>query len=141
MDKTVITKSVEETQKLGEEIAQNLSSNFIALYGELGSGKTSFVQGLARGLGSQERIISPTFILIRKHEIGLERTFYHIDLYRVENDESINEQLSELINDESNIVAVEWAEKLKKLPNKRIDIFFKHLQVDEREIKFKSYGS
>ncbi len=139
MDKTVITKSVEETQKLGEELAHNLHNNFLALYGELGSGKTSFVQGLAKGLGIQRRIISPTFILIRKHEISSNRTFYHIDLYRVENDESINEQLSELIDDQNNIVAVEWAEKLKNLPNKRIDIFFKHLKGDEKEIKFKSY--
>ncbi len=139
MDKTVVTKSVEETQKLGEELAHNLHNNFLALYGELGSGKTSFVQGLAKGLRIRERIISPTFILIRKHEISSNRTFYHVDLYRVENDESINEQLRELINDDSNVVAVEWAEKLKNLPNKRIDIWFKHLNGNERELKFNSH--
>ncbi|HZQ29768.1 MAG TPA: tRNA (adenosine(37)-N6)-threonylcarbamoyltransferase complex ATPase subunit type 1 TsaE [Patescibacteria group bacterium] len=139
MDKTVVTKSVEETQKLGEELAHNLYNNFLALYGDLGSGKTSFIQGLARGLGIRERITSPTFILIRKHEMSSSRIFYHVDLYRVENDESINEQLSELIEDDSSIVAVEWAEKLKNLPNKRIDIWFKHLNGNEREIKFNSH--
>lgn len=139
MDKTVVTKNVEETQKLGEEIARNLSFNFIALYGELGSGKTSFVQGLARGLRIKERIISPTFILIRKHEIGPVKTFYHVDLYRIEDDRHTQEQLSELIEDKNNIVVVEWAERFKNLPSNRMDIWFKHLEGDKREIRFKSY--
>ncbi len=139
MGKTVVTKSAEETQKLGEKLAQNLEYNFIALYGELGSGKTNFVQGLAKGLGIRERIISPTFILIRKHKINSERTFYHVDLYRVDNDVNINDQLSELMNDKNNVVAIEWAEKFKDLPEKRLDIWFKHLQGDEREIEIKSH--
>lgn len=144
MDKTIITKNVEETQKIGEELAKCLPSNVIALYGELGAGKTSFVQGLARGLGIRERIISPTFILIRKHQILSSKSqiasgkFYHVDLYRIEDDKSLEEQLSELI-DEKNIVVIEWAERFKNLPAKRLDIFFKHLKENEREIHFQNH--
>lgn len=65
-----ITSSYEETQKLGKEFTKKLQGgDIIALYGELGSGKTTFVQGLAKGLGIKRRIISPTFIIIRSYTL------------------------------------------------------------------------
>lgn len=106
----------------------------MALTGDLGSGKTTFVQGLAKGLGIVQRIISPTFILIRKYEIGERQsvarsrskpvtprlpeiaTFYHIDLYRLEGnveDELVILGFRDIVNDPKNIIAVEWAEKAK----------------------------
>lgn len=138
MDKTIITASLAETQKLGEELAHNLNHNFIALYGELGAGKTSFTQGLAKGLGIKERITSPTFILIRKHSAE-KKNLYHADLYRVEDDKDIEEQLSEILRDNNNIVVLEWAEKLRNPPGKRLDVWFRHLSENQREIKFKNY--
>src|SRR3989338_4024981 len=127
--KVFITNNFEETQRLGKNFAKNLrAGDVVALYGDLGSGKTTFVQGLAEGLGIKNRIISPTFIIIRMYAISDKRQatsgkkFYHIDLYRVENEKDIEGLgLEEIINNKNNIVVIEWAEKLKSyLPRQRI---------------------
>ena len=88
----------------------------IALEGELGAGKTTFVQGFAKGLKIQDKIISPTFVLIRQHQIPkTERTLYHIDLYRLENTKNIEELgIKELLKTSQDIVLIEWADKIKK---------------------------
>ncbi|RLC30881.1 tRNA (adenosine(37)-N6)-threonylcarbamoyltransferase complex ATPase subunit type 1 TsaE, partial [Candidatus Woesebacteria bacterium] len=71
---------------MGKKIAADLKGGeTLALTGELGSGKTTFIQGLAEGLGVKGRIISPTFILMRKYEAS-KSDFYHIDFYRLEDD-------------------------------------------------------
>lgn len=148
----VVTKSAQETQALGEKIANNLSfdklssrkGRVIALYGELGSGKTTFLQGLAKGLGIRERILSPTFIMMRTYPITDHQSpitdFYHVDLYRIEDEKDIEGLgLEEIWSDPKNIIAIEWAEKIKKiLPKKRIDIHFKYLKNNGREIRVSS---
>ena len=120
----------------------------IALTGELGSGKTTFVQGLAKGLGIKKRVLSPTFIMMRQYSIINHKqslllrnkssiiNFYHIDLYRVENEKDVRGLgLSEIWSNPENIVAIEWADKIKKiLPKKRIDIRFNYLNNNQRKI-------
>ncbi len=137
MSMEVITNSAKETQRLGEKISADLKpGSILALYGELGSGKTTLIQGLARGLGIKKRIISPTFVFIRQYPIK-NKIFYHIDLYRI--DGAIDAQglgLKDIFADPKAIVAIEWAEKIKEvLPKKRIDIFFEYLGEDQRKIK------
>lgn len=142
--KVFITNNFEETQKLGEEFARShlarLKRTPIALYGELGSGKTTFVQGLAKGLGIKRRIISPTFVLVREHRIKNYElrimNFYHIDLYRIEGERDLKSLgLEEIIKDSQNIVAIEWAEKMGKLlPRKRWNIKFDYLDGQRRKI-------
>ena len=100
MTRIIITKSSTQTQKLGESLAKKLKgSNLICLEGDLGGGKTTFVQGLARGLGIKERITSPTFVLMKRFAINNKSRlcrgfsmkskrfthFYHIDCYRIKN--------------------------------------------------------
>lgn len=141
----ILTKSAQETQALGEKIANQLiikhQPSIIALTGELGSGKTTFLQGLAKGLGIKERILSPTFVMIREYQVQSAKCkvqkFYHLDLYRVEDEKGIEGLgLEEIWSDPQNIVAIEWAEKIKNiLPKKRIDIYFEYLKNDKREIK------
>ncbi len=140
MDKTVITNNARQTQKLGEELAMNLGANFLALFGDFGSGKTTFAQGFARGLRIKERVISPTFVIVREH-ILKDQTFYHIDLYRVQTADDIEGLgLEEIFNDSDNIIVVEWAEKIKdSLPKKRMEIYFEHLKENQRKITFKNY--
>lgn len=136
----VITKSARQTQKLGEKIGHGLKPGaIIALYGDLGSGKTTFIQGLARGLGIKKRIISPTFVFVRQYQVTNYQspvTFYHIDLYRVEKFEDTKGLgLEEIFADQNGVIAIEWAEKIKKiLPKKRIDIQFNYLNQGERKI-------
>jgi len=134
-----ITNSFEETRKLGEEFARShlarLKYGVIALYGDLGSGKTTFVQGLAKGLGIKRRIISPTFIIVRNYKLEV-GSFYHIDLYRIQNEKDIESLgIEEIIKNPENIVAIEWAEKMGNLlPKKRWNIKFEYLDEDKRRI-------
>lgn len=138
------TNSPHSTQKVGKKLGQSLEGpQLIALYGNLGSGKTTFIQGLAQGLGIEKRILSPTFVFVRSYPILLDRQdlfFYHIDLYRAQFERDYQHLgLDELFLGNS-IVAIEWAEKIKKiLPKARIDISIKSLSENERFIKIKRH--
>jgi tRNA threonylcarbamoyladenosine biosynthesis protein TsaE len=141
MNEEFITNSSEETQKLGERFTGMLKPGaFIAFYGDLGSGKTTFIQGLAKGLGIVRRIISPTFIIARHYEID-KGSFYHVDLYRTESKHDLlGIGLDQIIEDKNNIVALEWAEKMgDMLPKHRFDINFEYLENDRRKITIKKY--
>lgn len=132
----IVTTSVEETKDFAEEFAKTINKgDVLCLYGDLGSGKTSFVQGLAKGLGIKRRIISPTFIIVRSYNID-RATFYHIDLYRAESkNDLLSLGIDQLIEGQDNILAFEWAEKLNDLiPTKRIDLHFREVGGDSREI-------
>ncbi len=128
----IFTKSAEQTQNLGEKIAGDLKSGgLICLYGDLGSGKTTFVQGLARGLGIKKRILSPTFLIVREYP-----NFYHLDLYRLQKSQEIVDLgFKEMMENPQNVVVIEWAEKAKDLlPQKRIEINFEIVNENERKI-------
>ncbi len=136
-----ITKSARETQKVGRKIAVNLvkeTPSIIALTGDLGSGKTTFVQGFVKGLGVRKRIISPTFILMRTYKAKKKNTLYHLDLYRIESDfekEIKNLGVKDLWKEEKNILVIEWAEKIKNLlPDDTIWIKFEYLSDGQRKI-------
>lgn len=136
-----ITNGSEETKSLGEKLAKKLKpGDFLAFYGNLGSGKTTFIQGLAKGLGIKRRIISPTFIIVR-HFSFKKGNFYHIDLYRTETkNDLLSVGLDEIIEDKNNIIALEWAEKMNDfLPEKRYEIHCNYLDEDKREIKISKY--
>lgn len=103
--------------RIAAQLTKEISGGIIALSGELGTGKTTFIQGFARSLGIKEKIISPTFILIRQHKIPkTNRTLYHIDLYRLEKTPEVKELgLEEIWSNPKNIVLIEWAEKIENL--------------------------
>jgi len=129
-----ITGSFEETQALGENFAKKLKGgDFVAFYGDLGSGKTTFIQGLAKGLGIKRRIISPTFIIVRHYEIS-GGSFYHVDLYRTASKHDLlGVGLDQIMQDKNSIIALEWAEKMNDmLPAKRIDVHCEYLRENDR---------
>lgn len=106
------------------------------LIGELGAGKTTFAQGFAEGLGITEKVISPTFVLIREYNIPYtEKKFFHIDLYRLE--EEINPHeigIADMLSD-GGVVLIEWGDKLKEEFHGRLTkIFFKKISKNIREI-------
>lgn len=138
VSQTVITKNAAETQKLARQFSQRIKNgHIIALYGDLGSGKTTFIKGLAAGLGIKQNIPSPTFILIRQYPLKNRRFFFHIDLYRVSGVELAGLGLDEIMANHNNIVAIEWAEKIShRLPAQRWEIRFKYVNENEREISF-----
>ena len=120
------TGSPEETRRAGAEFAGNLKpGDVVALYGELGSGKTIFVQGMAEGLGLHDQVTSPTFALI--HEHGQPPGLYHLDCYRETSLERWRQLgLAEYFHGEA-ISVIEWAENIVPLlPGKTIHLTFSH---------------
>lgn len=114
----------------------------LALSGDLGAGKTTFVQGLAKGLGLADRVTSPTFILMREYLSSDESlNLYHLDMYRLEQDfdeEVKNLGLHDLWEKPENVVIIEWAEKIKDLlPHKTTWITFENIDSDKRRITIK----
>lgn len=135
----LITKSSDETKKIGNDFAQKLNpTDVVLLYGDLGAGKTTFVQGLAEGLGIKDRILSPTFVLQRIHDVPNNKfgNLNHLDLYRIEEPTEIeNLGLFEMIEDESAVTIIEWADRLKDFtPKQGYRIYFNYLSNDQREI-------
>lgn len=136
----IISKNSDETKKLGSDFARKIKGgDVLLLFGDLGAGKTTFVQGFAKGMGIKDRILSPTFVLQRIHEIQKDelKTLNHIDLYRIENPTDIeNLGLLELFDDPTAVTIIEWAERLKNLDFKKgYQLYFKYLSDEEREIE------
>jgi tRNA threonylcarbamoyladenosine biosynthesis protein TsaE len=134
----IVTNSNGETKRFAKKIAAKLTKGtLLCLYGNLGGGKTTFTQGFSSYF-NVNRIISPTFVLMRSYNIHNSPKFdflHHIDLYRLDDPQSIrNLGIIELLSDKKNIVIIEWAEKMTNLPEKRIDIFFEYLGENKRKI-------
>ena len=122
-----ISTSAEETKNFAKNIAKNLKTpQIIALYGNLGSGKTTFVQGLASELGITKRVLSPTFVFIREYQLDNKKMFFHVDLYRQDSSQDITTiGLSDILKTKNAIIAIEWPEKIEKLlPSNTIKINF-----------------
>lgn len=128
------TSTPDDTERLGRAIGSRLGAgNTVALYGELGSGKTVFVKGLAAGLGVAETITSPTFIIVGYHRGQLD--LFHIDAYRLEpatEDTVLQIGLPEMLAGEG-VCAIEWAELVAAwLPPQRLDVHLSHEAAGRR---------
>ncbi len=136
----VKTASFKETQKTGEGIGENLKNGgIVCLYGDMGAGKTTLTQGIAKGLGVKQNIISPTFILMRRYEVG-DNFLYHIDLYRLNDlEEARGLGIDEILANPKNIVIIEWPEKIEsRLPRQRIEVKLTGISENEREIEYET---
>jgi len=143
--KEVKIKSVEEMTGLAARVGEDLAAgDFILLTGELGAGKTTFVQGLAKALGVVERVASPTFTVVGEYETDQKniKKLVHVDLYRlphgaVEQDIAVVGVLEE--NSKDRVTAIEWADRLSGPVSGRVwQIKFKHGKaLEERVISIK----
>lgn len=142
-----VSSSEKQTQKLAYAFARALSrvpsskyAVVIALKGELGSGKTTFVKGFAKGLGVKKIIQSPTFILVKSYSLSTAhyKLFFHIDAYRLRSGEDLKILgWNEWVQNPKNIILVEWAERVSKiLPKHRIEIRFRHISKNKRKLDF-----
>jgi len=146
VDKKYTTTSFKQTQKLGENIAKEVlklpvqnTALILCLHGNLGGGKTTFLQGFAKGLGVKEKILSPTFVVMKRFPLHTPNgSFYHFDCYRLKNEKNVLELgFKEIISNTKNIIAIEWPEKIKKvLPKTTIKINFKFIDENRREVNF-----
>lgn len=141
MAKVIISRSPKETRALGEKIAWSLKAgDILALTGNLGSGKTTFLKGLLRRLKAKTRVTSPTFVILNVYPLPNGRKFYHFDLYRLKSAlELVELGFTEAIREKASFMAVEWPEKIKNLlPRKTRRIAFRHgKNPTERIIVFK----
>lgn len=133
-----ITNSAEETKELAKNLSKTLKApRLLALYGNLGSGKTTFVQGLAAGLGIKKRVLSPTFVFIREYQLDNSAIFYHVDLYRLDSAKDLETiGLSDILENKNAIITIEWPEKIEKLlPDNTIKISFLTQDENTRKIE------
>jgi len=135
------TNSLEETKVIAIALAKGLQKGcFIALQGDLGAGKTAFVQALAKGLGIKSAVTSPTFTLLHQHEGG-SFPLYHFDLYRIDQEECYSLGFDEYFYNENIVCAVEWSERLCELPKNAITINIKITGENSRIIEIDALDS
>ena len=160
----ITTNNFQETQKLGKKLAKEFLQStasrkkalVLALDGELGGGKTTFTQGFAKGLGIKEKILSPTFVILKRFSLPLKTieakninrndkalTLYHIDCYRLQrSEELLNLGFKEISDNPQNIVLIEWADKVKEiLSEDTIFLKFEFINRSKRKIVLTKLGS
>jgi len=126
MNLTIITKSPEETKNLGEEVGKLAKpGDLLAFYGELGAGKTCFIQGISQELEVKDYVTSPSFTIVNEYQGKI--PIYHFDLFRLNAEEILELGYEEYFYGEG-LTVIEWAEMIEQLLPKE------HLKID---IKFK----
>jgi tRNA threonylcarbamoyladenosine biosynthesis protein TsaE len=136
----IVTNKAEETWRIGEALGGLLKpGDMVCLYGDLGSGKTNFSYGVARGLGIQDRITSPTFTLANEYHGRI--PLYHLDLYRLKDEHELENIGFEKYVDSDGATLVEWADRAEhSLPHDRLNIYFSYAGETCREVGFFSEG-
>ena len=137
----LISRSVEETHQLGERLGELLAQgDVVGLVGELGSGKTTFVQGMAKGLGIDPGgVKSPTFILLREYQGRL--PLIHIDGYRLEGAASAVWLDLEWVFSPKKVTVIEWADRFSGcLPEDYLEIYLTHRTTNQRTIAAIGHG-
>lgn len=143
-----LSRSSNETKKFARLLAEEIFSQpprissalVLALTGNLGSGKTTFIQGFCKRTGIKKRITSPTFVIVKSYKLKVKsyKSIYHIDCYRIQKPKDLlNLGFKKITADSQNIILVEWAEKIRKiLPKNTIWIKFFHTKnLNQRIIK------
>ena len=125
----IMTRSSKETEKAGWALARLLQGGeVILLRGNLGAGKTTFVKGLAEGLGVRANITSPTFVLMKVYETkkGAVRQFVHVDCYRIPGTELTQIGLGDYFNQPDTVTAIEWSERMRQKPKDALTVTLEH---------------
>ena len=135
------SRSPEQTRRIGMRLGSELKiGDVICLQGNLGAGKTTFVQGLAQGWGSIDAVSSPTFIIVNEYRRATGGQIFHLDAYRLESTPEAEElDLDAMLSE--GVVIIEWPEKLNGLiPNDRLWINLEHIGEEQRQMSFKAHG-
>lgn len=137
----MISRSQEETENIGKKLSKVLTlGSVVALYGDLGAGKTAFARGIARGLGVQGVVASPTFTIMHSYEEG-RLPLYHYDVYRLSSPDEVLETGWEEVAYGDGVTVVEWAKKIAPfLPVNRLDVVLSY-DGEGRQIEFIPKGN
>lgn len=129
------TSSAKETEAIAEKIGKQLKGGeVIELTSDLGGGKTTFIRGLARGFGSSDRVASPTFTISKVYKNGA-RQLHHFDFYRLPDSGLVGLELQDVIEDPTNVIAVEWSGVVSDvLPKDRLTVEIKAEGESSRQL-------
>ena len=138
-----ICKNLEDTKELAKRFAKLVEDKgcFVSLYGEIGAGKTAFVKEVAKEIGIEEKVTSPTFVILNEYHGG-KLPMYHFDLYRLENEgvKTILDELNEY-SEGKQLTFVEWAEfSQNEIPFDHIKINVTYEDNDDRRYSFEGFG-
>jgi tRNA threonylcarbamoyladenosine biosynthesis protein TsaE len=146
-----VVHSLEEMKTFAEKFVYGLkpkldSATVVGLYGDLGTGKTTFTKALADAFGIEENITSPTFVIMKSYGLNSDLSFklptsifnhlIHIDAYRLEkSSELTNLGWDDLVSDSKNLIVIEWPERVADIMPEHIKIKFNHISENEREVE------
>jgi len=143
MPKNYISSSTKETKQIANDFAKKITTGrVLCLVGDLGTGKTQFVKGIAEYFKIKKTVNSSTFVLIKSYKISNYKNIknlIHIDCYRLQSsDELLNLGFQEMLDNKKNILLIEWADKIKDILPKSVNLInFKYgKKQDERKIIF-----
>lgn len=141
MEYTCYLKDEKETMLFGEKLGRSIDRKLlICLDGDLGAGKTCMSKGIAKGLGIEEEVTSPTFILVEEYHGRMD--LYHFDVYRIDDSEELYFiGFDEYLSKEA-VVVIEWANRIEEiLPKERLDIVIEYVQDTGRKVDLTALGS
>lgn len=137
-----ISRSPEQTRRAGMRLGALLKpGNLICLEGDLGSGKTTFVQGISAGWGSLDPVSSPTFVLVNVYRRSRDERLYHLDAYRLHGTaEAIDLDLDDLL--ETGPLVVEWADRVRSvLPAENLWVKLRYIDEGQRDLMINATGT
>ena len=137
----LFSRSPEQTRRMGMHLGGALrAGDVICLQGDLGAGKTTFVQGIAQGWGSLDTVTSPTFILVNEYRRADQNRLFHMDAYRLDSTSEAEElDLDSMLA--AGTLIIEWPERMDGLiPSERLWVNIEHADEEEREMKFNARG-
>jgi tRNA threonylcarbamoyladenosine biosynthesis protein TsaE len=135
------SRSPEQTRRIGARLGGALQAgDVICLQGDLGAGKTTFVQGIARGWGSLDSVSSPTFVIVNEYRRAQRGKLFHMDAYRLDSTQEAEEiDLDSMLMEGA--LLIEWPERIDPLvPSERLWVRLEHMGGEEREMEFRSSG-
>jgi tRNA threonylcarbamoyladenosine biosynthesis protein TsaE len=141
----IACRSVEQTRRLGERLGNLLAAgDVVCLYGELGSGKTTFAAGIGHGWGSSSRLTSPTYNLIHVHQRNSDnQKLYHVDAYRLETPDALWSVGFDDVFEGNGPVIIEWPQRLKRIlpaSHLQVEIYFADDGSERRLLLFQGIG-
>jgi tRNA threonylcarbamoyladenosine biosynthesis protein TsaE len=136
-----LSRSPEQTRRLGQRLGAALQpGDVICLQGDLGAGKTTFVQGIAQGWGSRDAVSSPTFIIVNVYRNHDDQQLFHLDTYRLDSFLEAEELDLQSMQAQGPLL-IEWPERMERLiPRDRLWIRLEHAGQEERQMKMTSHG-
>lgn len=135
------SRSPQQTRRLGMRLGGALQAgDVICLQGDLGAGKTTFVQGIAEGWGSMDSVSSPTFIIVNQYRGADDHQLFHMDAYRLDSTPEAEELDLDAMLARGPLL-IEWPERMERLiPTEHLWVQLEYMNDEERELKFKSQG-